>query len=101
MADHVTAGEQDDVDRPLSNAAVALTYVTAHRTHRLEDHRRWLYSPEPEQPGAVARAYTVGLLLMRHALDRLELDPWGAAALPAGALIDAGMAAILEDADAS
>lgn len=91
LADHMAAGPQDWLDRPLSNVDKALDYVIEHRHHRLEQHRGWLYTSEPEQPGAVARAYTVGLMLMRRALDALDVDPWAAAALSADTLVDAGL----------
>ena len=91
VADHAAAGRQDWVDRPLADLEGALSYVIAHRDRRLEDHRAWLYTSEPQQPGAVARAYTVGLLLMRGAMRALRTDPWSAARRPAAELIDAGL----------
>ena len=93
LADRAAAGRQDSVDRPLWNTEQALAYVVRHYDHRLEDHRNWLYTSEAEQPGAVARAYTVGLLLMQGALATLRIDAWAAAARPAGELIDAGLRA--------
>ena len=94
LADHEACGPQEGVDRPLSDVAEALRYVAEHRADKLENQRNWLYTSEPEQPGGVARAYTVGLLTMRAALDRLELDPWTAASRPAEELMDAGLAAL-------
>jgi len=90
IADHAVGGPQDGVDRPLADVVEALDFVARHRDEPLENHRNWLYTSEPEQPGAIARAYTVGLLVMRNALSELELDSWQAAKLPAATLLDAG-----------
>ncbi|WP_308916950.1 DUF2268 domain-containing putative Zn-dependent protease [Jannaschia sp. LMIT008] len=91
LADHGAVGPQDGVDRPLDDVKKALDYVLAHGSESLTKHRNWLYTSEPEQPGAVARAYTVGMLLMRGALEELKLDPWQAATMEASALIEAGL----------
>ncbi|KIT14647.1 DUF2268 domain-containing putative Zn-dependent protease [Jannaschia aquimarina] len=92
LADHVASGPQDEVDRPLANVQEAVDYVLAHRNEPLAGHRNWLYSPEPEQPGAVHRVYTVGHLLMTGALKRLDLNAWEAADLPAEQLLAPGFA---------
>ena len=94
LADHEIAGPQDSTDRPLADVRTALDYVVDHRAEKLEGHRNWLYTSEPEQPGAVPRIYTVGLLTMRAALKRLGLTPWGAASRDAEELMDAGLAAL-------
>ncbi|UWQ20930.1 DUF2268 domain-containing putative Zn-dependent protease [Jannaschia sp. W003] len=94
VADHAVGGPQEGVDRPLSDIAEAMEYVTSHRDEKLENHRNWLYTSEPSQPGGIARVYTVGLLMMRNAILELGGDSWNAAKLPAPRLLDAGEAAV-------
>ena len=91
LADHEACGPQEGVDRPLSDVTGALRYVAEHSDAKLENHRSWLYTSEAAQPGGVARAYTVGLLVMRAACERLSLDPWAAALRPAEELMIAGL----------
>lgn len=96
LADHAAAGPQDEVDRPLSDVRTALDYVLAHRGDSLEKHRNWLYTSEPEQPGAVPRIYSVGLLMMRAALFEIGGDPWSAASRKADDLLDAALVGLGE-----
>ncbi|MEM7711833.1 MAG: DUF2268 domain-containing putative Zn-dependent protease, partial [Pseudomonadota bacterium] len=68
LADHDAAGPQDYTDRPLSDPTRALAHVKTIRSDMVNQHRAWLFSPEEAQPGAAARVYTLGTLLMSAAL---------------------------------
>jgi hypothetical protein len=94
LADHMAAGPQDGVDRPLDDPEQALSDLNDIRGDGLSGKRSWLYSSEDAQPGGIARVYTLGHLLMTAATGRLGLDPWSAATRNAAELMDAGYEAL-------
>ncbi|MBM2577355.1 hypothetical protein JQC91_13685 [Jannaschia sp. Os4] len=91
LADQAAAGPQDVTQRPMEDYDGALDYIHVHRDAPIHGHQRWLYSPEPEQPGAGHRIYTAGHHLMRAALRDLHITPWTAARRTGSELLDAGL----------
>ena len=92
LADQAAAGPQDVTQRPMKDVIGAIDYIGTHRDAPIRRHQRWLYSPEPEQPGAGDRVYTAGHRVMRAALQGLHISPWTAARRPGDVLLDAGLA---------
>ncbi|MEM7489048.1 MAG: DUF2268 domain-containing putative Zn-dependent protease [Pseudomonadota bacterium] len=94
LADHAAAGPEDFTDRPLADPARAISHLKNIQGEQVSHHRAWLYSPEEAQPGAAARVYTLGTLLMTATLQEVDLDPWAAAEHPADDLLDKGFSAL-------
>lgn len=90
LADQGVAGPAENLDRPMSDVHGALEYLRAHQGEPLQDHRRWLYTSEPDQPGAAERVYATGRHLMQASLRRLHESPWNAASRPGDELLAIG-----------